>query len=298
MSPFRLAHFSDIHVTVPPLEAPWSGLAGKRLAGFTNYYVGGRRRAFTDVEVRIARLLDDLDAMQIDHAVCTGDLTSMSYGIEFERCAALFDGRLHEPERFTVLPGNHDRYTRSATSAREFERWFGELASPNDAWPFRKDVSPQVTVIGVDVCRPTGLLDSSGWCGPEQRSRLADLLAAPDLRDRFVVVALHYALFLADGRRDRATHGIRDDRELVAVLEGPRSRVDLVVHGHVHEPYVLERERFAIACAGSATDLRRSGGYQIFEIGASGVTMERRVWDASAGRYRADGARAIGGPRE
>jgi len=287
MSPFRLAHYSDIHVTVPPLSESWGRLPGKRVAGLANYYVGGRRRAFIDVEARIAELLEDIDRQGAHHALCTGDITSMSYGAEFERCAALFGDRVRQPTRHTVIPGNHDRYTTGSTRRAEFEHWFGELGPNSGTWPFRKDVSPEVSIVGVDVCRPTGFLDSSGWCGPEQRRRLADMLASPDLAHRYVVVALHYALFLANGRPDRATHGIRDWSELLAVLEGPRARVDLVLHGHVHEPYVLERDRLTIACAGSATDLRHAGGYQLIDIDDRGrVTLTRRAWDVDARAFR------------
>lgn len=287
MTPFRLAHFSDVHVTVPPLSERWGGLLGKRAAGLANYYVGGRRTAFNEVEGRIAKLLQDIDAAEVDHVLCTGDLTLMSYDAEFQRVAALYGERLHQPERHTVIPGNHDRYTSRASSQRQFERWFSDISSPTGEWPFRKDLSPEVTLIAIDVCRPTQLWDSSGWCGAEQRKRLADLLAAPDLEGRTVIVALHYALFLPDGRPDRAGHGIRDWEELVSVLEGPRARVDLVVHGHIHDAYVVERERLRIACAGSATDLRHSGGYHIYEIDASGrLSVERRVWDAQSGIYR------------
>lgn len=289
MTGFRLAHFSDVHVTVPPLSEKWGGLLGKRAAGLANYYVGGRRSAFSAVERRIARLLDDIDASGVDHVLCTGDLTLMSYDAEFERIAALYGERLHQPERHTVIPGNHDRYTAGAAERRAFERWFEEVSAPRGQWPFRKDLSPEVTLVAVDVCRPTSLWDSSGWCGPEQRKRLADLLASPDLESRTVIVALHYALFLEDGRPDRATHGIRDWAELVAVLEGPRARVDLVLHGHVHDAYLVEREGMWIACAGSATDLRHAGGYHIYELDADGrLSIERRTWDARAQAYRSD----------
>lgn len=291
----RLAHFSDIHVTVPPLSESWGGLLGKRAAGLANYYVGGRKRAFDDVEARVAELLADIDRQGVDHVLCTGDLTSMSYWAEFERCAAVFGDRAYQPSRYTVLPGNHDRYTSAAVSKRGFEEWFGAVSTPTGEWPFRKDISPEVTVVGVDVCRPTGFLDSSGWCGPDQRQRLADLLAAPDLSGRTVIVALHYALLLADGRPDSSIHGVRDWKELLAVLEGPRAHVDLVVHGHVHDAYVLERERLAIACAGSATDLRHAGGYNVYEVANDGsLTIERRTWDrGQRGFVPVDGPRIL-----
>jgi len=282
----RIAHCSDLHMTSSPLAERWTQLFGKRAAGLASYYVGGRRRGFAGVADRIATLLDDVDRARVDHVLCTGDLTSMSYTAEFERCAALFGARLEQPQRFTVLPGNHDRYTPEARRARAFERWFGGVSSPNGRWPFRKDVSDQLTIVGVDVCRPTSLVDSSGYCGPEQLNRLVEMLSAPELSQRTVVVALHYALLLADGTPDHAIHGVRDWRALLSALEAPSARVDLVVHGHVHEPYVVQRDRFAMVCVGSATDLRRGGGYNIYAIDSSGnIDLERRDWSPTTNAF-------------
>jgi hypothetical protein len=49
--------------------------------------------------------LADIDAVGVDHALCTGDVTQMSYAIEFERLSALYGPRLQQPERHTVIPG-------------------------------------------------------------------------------------------------------------------------------------------------------------------------------------------------
>ncbi|MEO1337338.1 MAG: metallophosphoesterase, partial [Myxococcota bacterium] len=169
----RLAHFSDIHVTLSPVKH--GGLLSKRTAGALNYYVGGRRHHFANVEARIATLLADVDAQDVDHTVCTGDVTQMSYEEEFRRCAALFGERLDQPERFTVIPGNHDRYTSKASGL--FEQFFGRLACPDGRYPFRKDVG-SVSFIGLDLARPTALIDSSGLCGAAQLSALTRMLEA------------------------------------------------------------------------------------------------------------------------
>jgi 3',5'-cyclic AMP phosphodiesterase CpdA len=281
---FRLAHFSDVHVTSSPWKEGTTGFAGKRLAGSLNYYVGGRRRHFEHVHTQLERLLDEVDGC--DHGLCTGDLTQMSFESEFERCASLFGDRLRDRERWTVLPGNHDRYTVEAVRDRRFERWFGEVSS--DTWPWVRQLTEGVTLVSVDVSRPCRLWDSSGWCGKEQRERLAATLRSPDLQDAFVVVALHYGLLRADGRPDRPNHGVRDYRELLAILDHPDSRVDLVVHGHLHRPFALSRRGYEIRCAGSATDLHRAAGYNIYRIDPDRrrYTVERRRWSSSDGRYQ------------
>jgi len=106
----------------------------------------------------------------VDHALCTGDLTQVSRADEFEGVARVFADRLQEPNRFTVIPGNHDRYIPSAAGL--FERSFSSLSG---SFPFVKHVAG-VRIIGLDPCRPTSLVNASGLCGDAQRERLRALL--------------------------------------------------------------------------------------------------------------------------
>jgi 3',5'-cyclic AMP phosphodiesterase CpdA len=299
----RLAHFSDIHVTLSPLAQGSFG-AAKRVVGSLNYYLGGRRRHFHDVERRIALLLEDIDRQGVDHALCTGDLTAMSYGEEFERCAALFGLRREDPARCTVIPGNHDRYVPEGATGgeRRFERWFGAV-SEGGRYPFIKRLPGGVAIVGLDVSRPTALLDSSGRCGPEQLEKLRAILRDPGPEVRFVILALHYGLLRDRGQPDRPTHGIEDYLDLLAVIDAPDSRLDLVLHGHIHKPYAVpgrsdggrapEPGRCAIRCAGSATDLhQRRCGYDLYQIDAEArrFSVERRVWDEARGMYSGEAA--------
>lgn len=283
----RLAHFSDIHLTVPPLSAR-GRLFGKRLAGTVNYYVGGRGRHFRGVEHRIERLLADVDAAGVDHVLCTGDLTQMSWRAEFDRLAGLFGARLYQPERYTVIPGNHDRYTREAVLEDRFGQHFGALAAPGAEYPALKWLDGgRVALVLLDVARPTGLLDSSGWCGAAQLARLEAILTDPSLDRAFVVLALHYGLFRADGRPDRPTHRIRDFADLLALLSRPEAKVDLILHGHMHRSYVVRSHRRTLVCAGSPTDLTASGGWLLFDIDPDTrrFGIARRSWSAEADAF-------------
>lgn len=286
----RLAHFSDIHVTISPLHERARGLLGKRLVGALNYYVGGRSRHFARVEPRIAALLEDVDAQQPDHALCTGDITAMSYDEEFERCAKIFGRRLEQPDRYTVIPGNHDRYTHPAHGERRFEKWFGKLACEDGVYPFTKRLSEGVTLVALDVSRATSLLDSSGVCGPEQLAATAAILSDPSLSDQFVVLALHYGLLRKGGAADRRSHGIRDYEQLIAVIQRAASRCDLVLHGHIHQAFQVEAGGAPVVCAGSATDLHQRCGYNIYDIDVERrhFTLTRRSWDTGRGAYVAE----------
>jgi len=284
----RLAHFSDIHVTISPLHRRARRLVSKRATGALNYYVGGRSRHFHGVEDRIARLLEDVDAQQVDHALCTGDITAMSYDEEFERCANLFGDRLEHADRYTVIPGNHDRYTKPAETERRFEKWFRNLACGDGDYPLIKRLGG-VTIVGLDVARATSLTDSSGLCGPQQLAATEAILTDAAVAEDFVILALHYGLLRAHGGPDRSSHGLRDYRELMALIDRADTRCDLVLHGHMHGAYRVETASTPVVCAGSATDLHQKCGYNIYDIdvAARTFTTTRRCWDTAAGAYGA-----------
>lgn len=280
----RLAHFSDIHVTHFPLTGSFTM---KRLAAVASYSLAGRGRHFVGSDERIARLLEDVDSLGVDHALCTGDLTGVSTVGEFERVAQLFGPRLDQPQKFTVIPGNHDRYVREA--AGRFEQHFAKLCE-GARFPFAKALPGGVTLVGLDVARPSSVIDSSGLAGKEQLGRVQEILTDASLKERFVVVALHYGLLRAEGQRDRRSHGLRDDLELMALVDREDVTVDLVVHGHMHRPYVVPTKRRQTINAGSATDLHVKGcGYHVYDLDprAFKVRIERREWDAARGRYAA-----------
>jgi len=283
----RLAHFSDVHITLSPVIEGPMGLIGepKRWVGTANWLLGGRRQHFSGVEERLAALLEDVDAQNVEHALCTGDLTAVAYDAEMQRAAEIFGARLEHPERYTVLPGNHDRYVRS--NDRVFERYFSAVADAGRGYPYMKPIAPGVTLIAIDVTRPTSLFDSSGEVGATQMEALRRLLHDPALEREMVIVALHYGLLRSEGERDRPSHGIRDDLALIAALDDPAARVDLVLHGHIHKAYRVKTERRTIACAGSATDLHVACGYDVYELdpAARVFTASRRVWDPASRRY-------------
>jgi 3',5'-cyclic AMP phosphodiesterase CpdA len=279
----RLAHFSDVHLTHFPLSG---GFEWKRLAAVASYSLAGRGRHFVGSGERLGALLEDLDGLQVDHALCTGDLTSVSTETEFEDAAALFGERLRQPERFSCLPGNHDRYVPRAQGL--FERHFGALCE-GARFPFVKDLGQGVTLVGLDVARPTSVIDSSGLVGPAQLQALEALLTDGALRRRFVVLALHYGLMRSDGRPDGLSHGLRDVAALTALLDQEAVTVDLVLHGHLHRPFLAQTRRRQVINAGSATDLHlRSCGYHLYDIdpGRFEVRLTRREWDSERGRYQ------------
>lgn len=281
----KLAHFSDIHVTHFPLSGR---PALKRLAAVVSYSLMGRGKHFEGSDQRIAALLEDVDSLGVDHALCTGDLTGVSTEAEFQREAQLWGERLRQPKQYTCIPGNHDRYVDGASGL--FEKYFAQLCE-GARFPFVKTVPGDVTIVGIDVARPTSIVDSSGLVGTKQLAALETILTDASMKDRFVILALHYGLLRKEGQRDARNHGLRDDLDLMALVDRTDVSLDLIVHGHMHRPFVVKTKQRTIINAGSATDLHVKGlGYNVYDIdpAAHRVRIQRRAFNIGNGRYEAD----------
>lgn len=285
----KLAHFSDIHVTRFPLSGTF---ALKRLAAVASYSLAGRGKHFVGSDQRIAALLAHVEAQGVDHALCTGDLTGVTTEEELSRVAELFGPRLAQPDRWSVIPGNHDRYVPGAAGL--FEHHFARLCE-GASFPAVKHLPSGVTLVLLDSARPTSLIDSSGLLGEAQRSKALSILTDPSLKDRFVVVALHYGLLRMTGKRDSRSHGLRDDVEFMNLLDRDDVTVDLVLHGHLHRPFTIKTKRRHIINAGSATDLHMRCGYNVYDVdvAAKRVAVTRHWWNRVAGRYEADTGHAL-----
>jgi len=295
----RIAHVSDLHLRAPgALRA--HHLFGKRILGALNLALG--RRGAHPVALAEA-LVADLQAQGPDHVVITGDFSNLALAPEMERAAALV-ARLGGPERLSVLPGNHDRYTHGATRSRVFEQSFApwlrsDLTGPGvgpdpaaDGFPWVKRVGP-VALIGLDSAVPTPWGFSSGRLGPGQLERLRVLLERPELEGLHPVVALHHPLY---NRPHKATHRLRrlDDAPALLGVLARRAAVT-VLHGHNH--WVFDEQvqlgdgagacRLDIRAATSATQRHGSvhtqARYAIHSFGVGGeVEVAWRRWDDAA----------------
>src|SRR5436309_1761096 len=68
------------------------------------------------------------------------------------------------------------------------------------------------------------------------------------------VLGTHYPVWLADGKRERYSHALRDVDAVVAVCR--RGGISLWLHGHRHDAYYRpgsDDAPFPVVCAGSAT---------------------------------------------
>jgi 3',5'-cyclic AMP phosphodiesterase CpdA len=295
----KIAHFSDLHLL--SLEGvPASRFMNKRLSGWVNLRLkrGSIHRA--EYVRAVAREIGRLD---VDHVVVTGDLTNLALESEFELARDLFERDLGlDPSRITVVPGNHDLYTRGSLTSRRFERFFGtwlesdlpELAIDVGAGRFPVvKLRDEVAIVSLSSAVPRLPLVAAGELGEAQLQALRRVLAHPEVAARTLVLALHHPAVHSWSRLKVHLEGLRDATDLVAELQSV-SR-GMVLHGHLHRriqrPLHTGGGKLIQVGATSASlhhdEVDRMAGFNLYEIGATGdARIEAWVYSADSQTFQ------------
>src|SRR6185295_14897558 len=102
----RLAHFSDIHLSVRPLRLGALDWFSKRATGWINERVG-RGKHFSNSSVIAAVLAAEIRSRNYDHVVFSGDCTTIGLRSEFAEVERVLSPGEGWPPAVAV-PGNHD----------------------------------------------------------------------------------------------------------------------------------------------------------------------------------------------
>ncbi len=283
----KLAHFSDIHLTVRPLGWRARDVFNKRTSGWVNLNALGRGLRFKHANDVTAALRKEFASRDFDQLVFSGDATALGFPSELKEAATrLGVGDATLPPGIAV-PGNHDLYVRHSARDRFFEEAFASWQHGQrigtDAYPFARKVG-HVWLIALNSAKPTFLFwDATGRVGDAQLQRLRALCATLDAGPRIVVS--HYPL-LKEGHqvepRWHRLHDWRAARDTVA-----ECGVNLWLHGHRHHWYVLPPAAnlpFPTICTGSSTQTNR-WGYHEYRIDGGHLKGVRRVYDLATGAF-------------
>ena len=229
-----IAHISDVHIT------PLAGLSArhlnvKRTLGLMNWHRGRKHVHRGDVA---DLLVADMMAAHPDHIAVTGDLCNI--GLPNEYAAALqWLESVGPPDGVTVVPGNHDIYTRIGShpgvrlwgdymASDEFGRALpGSGVTPLGFPTVRKVGS--VALVGVNSAVETRPFVAAGRIGHAQLEALESLLGELARTDLARVVLIHHPPLPGLAPDARA---LKDAKELAEVLH--RTGAELVLHGHNH----------------------------------------------------------------
>lgn len=297
----RIAHFSDLHLL--SLEgASLRRFLNKRLTGWVNLRL---KREHVHRASYVRAIAREIATARVDHVVVTGDLTNLSLESEFQLARrVLLDDLGMDPARVTVVPGNHDVYTRGAMTARRFETYFAdwlvsdlpELAveSHGARFPIVK-LRGNVAIVALSSAVPRLPLVAAGEIGRAQLEALARLLQHPAVAARTLVLALHHPTLHTGSKARAHIEGLRDAPALMSLLM-PLSR-GLILHGHLHRRVqrVVETTVGKLQHVGATSaslhdeSADRMAGFNVYEIDEHGVKrVEASVRDPATGTFTSE----------
>ncbi len=282
----RFAHLSDVHISSKRLEWRLRDFFNKRMTSWGNLRLLGRAKRFSQADVVLGKLMEQMPGRKIDHVIFSGDATSLGFESEFRHAAEILQvvgGAIPG----IAVPGNHDYLTRAAARSGLFEQYFGGwqegIRVGEHRYPFAQRVG-RVWLVGVNAARGNRVpWDASGHVGHEQIERLRQLLARLEPGPRFLVI--HYPILLASGRSEERHHGLSDLKHVLEVAT--KGGICLWLHGHRHEPYFFEQPTgvaFPAICAGTATQ-HGIWSYNEYTVDGTEFRALRRVFNPETGKY-------------
>jgi 3',5'-cyclic-AMP phosphodiesterase len=181
-----LAHFSDLHVIERDYRLR-SKLQRSRLRalGLTldiDYESRSRR---------VAKALSTIREMEPDHVLITGDLTEDGVDAQFEALAELLHDSGLDPEKITLVPGNHDGYSG-------FGAWDRALAGPLRSFLVGSNIETPVVLPTAVVIPVSTMIENQVFFRAQGVLRLNELervrrvYSDPAFVDRAIVVAQHH----------------------------------------------------------------------------------------------------------
>jgi len=279
----RIAHISDLHVLALQGAVPFR-LFNKRATGYANLKL--HRKAQHKSEL-VRAIATHLSGAGVDHVVITGDVSNLALETEFAAVRSILDDVLGlPPSAVSIVPGNHDVYTRGAARDQRFFHYFEPyLASDlpehstrhaGGMFPVVKLRGP-VAFIGLSTALPRLPFVAAGKLGDAQLDKLELILDLPEVRARTPVILLHHPIHNPVTWIKTQLEGLDDASRLSSLL----GRLDrgLILHGHLHRR--LQRKLLTstghidVIGATSASLVHESpermAGFNLYEISNDGV---------------------------
>ncbi len=287
MSLLDLAHITDVHLGPLP-QARMVELMSKRAFGYLSWHRRRHRLHRLDALDALAR---DLAGDPPDHIAVTGDLVNIALPAEFEQ-AARWLAATAEPDRLTLVPGNHDAYAGQSYRAH-WSRWHpymcGDDPGTAGQFPFVRRINQQVALIGLSSAVPSGVGFATGQLAPAQLEALDRALAELGAEGLCRIVLLHHPPL---GPLIRRRRGLRDEAALRAVIRDRGAELILCGHEHVFIVGGMPGPEAPVpVVAGPSASLAQghpeTGGYLRYAVEPGGsaprITLQLRRFDPLQG---------------
>jgi 3',5'-cyclic AMP phosphodiesterase CpdA len=295
----KIAHLSDLHL-LSLAGVPRRRFLNKRMTGWANLRL---KRSAIHRASYVRAIARDIRAAGFDHVVITGDLTNLALESEFELVRDLLERELGlDAAQISLVPGNHDLYTRGSLVSRRFERYLQPWLT-SDLPSLSADVAGArfpvvkirggVAIIALSSAVPRPPFVAAGELGGDQLQALARILAHPEVARRDVVLAVHHPVVEPASSLHHYIEGLRDAPALLALLRTlPRG---LVVHGHLHrrvQRTITTTTGLVDHVGATSASLHhdspdRMAGYNVYEMGEGGTEkIDARVYDPGTDSFR------------
>ena len=220
-----IIHISDLHFHTYPRNI--KEYKSKRILGMGNLFF---RRASQYPLQRAKLLVEQINQMKWDHLVISGDLTQLSLEFEFSLARETLEPLLKDPERVTIIPGNHDRYISESGATDYYKQYFGRFFGCEEIHV--RKINSSWVIAGWDSTHPNDWLTASGTVRRSTLQATENLLSSFPEKTRFIIVN-HYPLTFPEDWKVDHFHELYN---LVPVrnwiLRQPKIR--LYLHGHIH----------------------------------------------------------------
>jgi 3',5'-cyclic AMP phosphodiesterase CpdA len=229
------------------------------IAQISDVHVGGARHS--DDLLRTA--ITEINGAEPDIVVVAGDVTDDGYPDQYPLAKKELEAIACE--HVILVPGNHDARN---VGYRRFEEWFG----PRDSQHRLRAAGLDVALVCVDSSKPD--LDE-GEVGREQYAWIEDALA--ETADVRLFVCHHHLVAIPDTGRE--VNQVHDAGDVLALLR--HARVDVVLAGHRHVPYVWPIAGMLLVHSGTVSTTRTRGfehpAYNLVDVDAGRIRVELRV---------------------
>ncbi len=187
------------------------------------------------------KVIDEVNAIKPDTVVITGDLTNEGLVSEYEKCKDLVS-KLNV-DKVIAIGGNHDYRN---TGYLVFKKYF----------PFQtiNELSDDVVLVTLGTARPDR---NEGEVGYRQTLWLERTMKKYE--DKITILAMHHHLIgIPDTGSERVT--ILDAGDVLRTILD--TKVDLVLCGHKHRPWIWRFNNLSIVNAGTTSSDRMRGLFE------------------------------------
>ena len=206
------------------------------------------------------KVIHEVNSLNPDAVVITGDLTNEGLKEQYEKCKTLISKI--NAEKIIAISGNHDYRN---TGYLHFKKYF----------PFQtiNELDDNVVLVTLGTARPDR---DEGEVGYRQTLWLERTMKK--YQNKTTILAMHHHLIgIPDTGSDRLT--IIDAGDVLrATLD---SNVNLVLCGHKHTPWLWDFNNLLIANAGSVSSERVRGffenSYNIIKIEDGNISVDLKV---------------------